>query len=99
MEYTNGTYTARGYYGGAPSYMTITVSLNDDVITAVTVKPMPVNNDISRGYQERFAAAAPGAAVGKRLDEVRLGKLAGASGCPIGFNDAITKIRAQAAKN
>jgi len=51
---------------------------------------------VSRGYQERFAAAVPGVVIGKSLDDVKVGKLAGASGCPDGFNDALAKIREQA---
>ncbi|GAA4390055.1 hypothetical protein [Tsukamurella soli] len=94
--YRNGTYTARGVYGGAPSYMTVTVTVRAGTITAVTVTPMPINNDTSRGYQERFAAAVPGVVIGKRLADVEVGKLAGASGCPDGFNDALAKIRRQA---
>ena len=94
--YHDGTYSVQGWYGGAPSYMTITVDLRDGTIADVAVEPMPENNDTSRGYQERFAAAVPEAVVGKRLDEAEVGKLAGASGCADGFNDAIAKIRDQA---
>lgn len=94
--YADGTYTVRGVYGGAPSYMTITLTLDDDTISAVTVEPMPVNNDTSRGYQERFAAAVPGEVIGKSIDDLKVGIIAGASGCADGFNDALTKIREQA---
>jgi uncharacterized protein with FMN-binding domain len=92
-EYADGTYTVRGVYGGAPSYMTITITLDDATITDVTVEPMPDNNDTSRGYQERFAAAVPDEVIGKSLDEAEVGVLAGASGCADGFNDAIAKVR------
>ncbi|MFK0100178.1 hypothetical protein [Streptomyces sp. NPDC091040] len=94
--YKDGTYTVRGVYGGAPSYMTITLTLDDDAITDVTVKPMPKNNDTSRGYQERFAAAVPDEVVGKSIDDLKVGVIAGASGCADGFNDALAKIREQA---
>ncbi|WP_328469027.1 hypothetical protein OHA21_00675 [Actinoplanes sp. NBC_00393] len=94
--YEDGTYTARGVYGGAPSYMTITLGLRAGTITDVTVEPMPENNDTSRGYQERFAAAVPDEVIGKSIDEVRVGKLAGASGCADGFNNAVAAIRDQA---
>lgn len=95
-EYADGTYTVRGVYGGAPSYITVTVTLDAETITDVTVEPMPDNNDTSRGYQERFAAAVPDEVVGRSLDEAEVGVLAGASGCADGFNDAIAKIREQA---
>jgi uncharacterized protein with FMN-binding domain len=95
-EYADGTYTVRGVYGGAPSYITVTVTLDAETITDVTVEPMPDNNDTSRGYQERFAAAVPDEVVGRSLDEAEVDVLAGASGCADGFNDAIAKIREQA---
>jgi uncharacterized protein with FMN-binding domain len=95
-EYEDGTYTAKGYYGGAPSYMTFTVTLEDGQISDVSSELMPENNDTSRGYQERFAAALPDEVVGKRVDEVEVGKLAGSSSCGEGFNDALATIREQA---
>jgi uncharacterized protein with FMN-binding domain len=95
--YRDGNYTVRGVYGGAPSYMTISLALADDTITGVTVEPMPENNDTSRGYQERFAAAVPDEVIGKSLDDADVGIIAGASGCADGFNDALAKIRDQAA--
>lgn len=95
--YADGTYTVRGVYGGAPSYMTITLTLDDETITDVTVEPMPDNNDTSRGYQERFAAAVPDEVIGKSIDDLEVGIVAGASGCADGFNDALAKIRDEAA--
>jgi uncharacterized protein with FMN-binding domain len=94
--YRNGTYTERGVYGGAPSYMTFTVTIENNRITAVRSDLMPNNNDTSRGYQQRFAAALPGAVVGKSVNEVQVGVLAGSSSCGDGFNDALGKIKAQA---
>lgn len=95
-DYDDGTYTARGYYGGAPSYMTFTVTLDDDLISDVESELMPDNNATSRGYQERFAAALPEEVVGRSVDEVEIGKLAGSSSCGDGFNDALAQIREQA---
>lgn len=98
-EYVDGTYTARGVYGGAPSYMDFTVTLEDGLITDVKSELMPDNNDTSRGYQERFAAAVPDEVIGKSIDDLEVGVIAGASGCADGFNDALTKIREQASAN
>lgn len=97
-EYEDGTYTAKGYYGGAPSYMTFTVTLDDSVITDVDSELMPDNNDTSRDYQEKFAAALPDEVVGRSVDEVEIGILAGSSSCGDGFNDALAKIREQASE-
>lgn len=96
-EYVDGTYTARGVYGGAPSYMDFTMTLDDGAITDVESELMPDNNDTSRGYQERFAAALPDEVVGMSIADLEVGVIAGASGCADGFNDALDKIREQAA--
>lgn len=98
-EYQDGTYTVRGVYGGAPSYITVTLTLTDDTISDVQVGLMPDNNDTSRGYQERFAAAVPDEVNGKSIDDLQVGIIAGASGCADGFNDALDKIRQQASEN
>lgn len=97
QEYRDGTYTARGVYGGAPSYMDFTIVLDDGAITEVESELMADNNDTSRGYQERFAADLPDEVVGQSIDDLEVGVIAGASGCGDGFNDALDKIRAQAA--
>ncbi|MDN5603858.1 MAG: hypothetical protein L0G59_00320 [Kocuria sp.] len=94
--YEDGTYVARGVYGGAPSHMDFTVSLEGGVITGVDSELMEDNNDTSRGYQERFAAAVPDEVVGESIDNLEVGIIAGASGCADGFNDALAKIRDEA---
>ncbi|WP_446045440.1 hypothetical protein [Streptomyces olivaceus] len=71
--------------------------MDDDTITDVAVEPMPENNDTSRGYQERFARAVPDEVIGKSLDDAEVGIVAGASGCSDGFNNAVARIREEAA--
>lgn len=95
-SYEDGTYTARGIYGGVPSYMDFTVSLEGGVVTDVESELMPENNDTSRGYQERFAAAVPDEVEGQPIADLEVGTIAGASGCADGFNDALDKIRDRA---
>jgi len=96
-RYADGVYTATGEYGGQPSHITVKATLKDGVITAVTVTPhayVPRSLELQRA----FAAAVPKVVIGKRIDQVRVGKLAGSSSTPKGFNDAIRQIRAQAAR-
>lgn len=90
--YRDGTYVASGFYGGLPSKLTVTATLAADRVVDVSVQTH-ATNPTSLDYQRRFAAAVPGVVEGKRLDQVRVGKLAGSSGCPDGFNAALTKIR------
>lgn len=94
-DYENGTYTAKGEYGSLPSHITVDVTLDDDIITDVNVTPH-ATNETSLDLQRRFADAVPGEVVGKPIDEVDVGRLAGSSGTPNGFNDAIDQIEDQA---
>lgn len=97
-RYADGVYTATGQYGGAPSFITATVTLKGGVITAVSIKThatVPTSLD----FQRRFAAAVPAVVVGKPIDTLRVGKLAGSSGTPQGFNAALDQIRAQARRS
>jgi len=94
--YADGVYTATGQYGSLPSSLVVRVRLDKDMITRVEVGT-PAKDPTSLDYQKRFAAAVPAVVVGRPIDQLKVGKLAGASGCPDGFNAALVKIRAQAA--
>lgn len=96
-RYADGVYTATGQYGGLPSSLIVQVRLVRGMVARVEVGT-PAKDPTSLGYQKRFAAAVPAVVVGRPIDQVKVGKLAGASGCPDGFNAAIAKIRAQAAR-
>jgi uncharacterized protein with FMN-binding domain len=93
--YKDGIFTATGKYGSLPSSITVTVTLVDDVITTIRVAPH-ATNPTSLDLQRRFAAAVPAVVVGKRIDEVKVDRLAGSSSTPDGFNAAIRQIAAQA---
>jgi uncharacterized protein with FMN-binding domain len=94
-SYRDGVYADTGWYGGQPSSIGVTVTLVRGVITVVRVTPHATVPQ-SLELQRRFAEAVPAVVVGRRIDEVNVGRLAGSSGTPVGFNDAIRKIRARA---
>jgi uncharacterized protein with FMN-binding domain len=94
-DYRDGDYEATGWYGSGPSSITVDLTLADDVITEVSVTPH-ATDPTSLDYQQRFADAVPDVVVGRRIDEVEIDRLAGSSGTPDGFNDALAQIRAQA---
>ncbi|PAD37127.1 hypothetical protein CHH48_01520 [Terribacillus saccharophilus] len=75
--------------------MTVDVSLERNIITEVEVTPH-ATNETSLELQQRFAEAVPAVVIGKDIGEVEVGRLAGSSGTPDGFNDAIRQIREQA---
>ncbi|KRF51462.1 hypothetical protein ASG98_25890 [Bacillus sp. Soil531] len=93
--YADGVYRATGKYGSLPSSITVNATLDNNVITDVKVTPH-ATNPTSLDLQRRFAAAVPGVVVGKRIDEVKVGRLAGSSGTPDGFNAAIQQIKEKA---
>ncbi|MER5806151.1 hypothetical protein [Streptomyces mirabilis] len=95
--YADGEYSVDGDYGTQNSSIGVSLTLDGGVITKVDVAPHATNST-SRDYQERFAEAVPDIVVGKRIDDVRLDRVAGSSGTPDGFNDAVQKIKDEASK-
>ena len=96
--YADGTYEAEGSYtspGGKES-VGVSLTLEGDVVTAVTVTPES-ENPTGQQYQERFASGISGEIVGKPLDEIDVTKVSGSSLTSGGFNDAVETIKADAA--
>lgn len=94
-SYRDGSYRARGWYGSAGAFQDVIMVIEAEVIIAVGVTT-PAEDEASLGYQQRFARALPAAIGGARLDEVRVDRLAGSSGCSDGFMRALDKIRQSA---
>jgi len=96
--YADGTYTAEGAYATPESVETIsvTVTLADDVITAVEVTGDPQKHE-SVEYQAKFIGGIAEAVVGQDIDEISVSRVAGSSLTSGGFNQAIEAIKADAA--
>lgn len=96
-RYKDGEYTAVGNYvsPGGPEAITVTLTLKNDVVTAATVKNNP-QNPTTQQFQGKFLSGYNALVVGKSLDAVALSKVSGSSLTPKGWNDAVTKIKAQA---
>lgn len=96
--YANGTYTAEGAYATPESVETIvvTVTLEDDVITAVEVSGDPQKSE-SAQYQSQFIGGIAEVVVGQNIDEISVSRVAGSSLTSGGFNEAIGTIRSEAA--
>jgi len=98
-DYSDGEYTATGWYGSLPSHHDVTLTITDDIVTAVEITT-PAEDETSLGYQRRFAAALPEAVIGRNVDDLDLDldvdRLAGSSGCSEGFMDALDKIKNEA---
>lgn len=97
-SYKSGTYKATGEYlspGGQES-VDVEVTLDGDMITAATVTPHPATGT-STQYQGEFVAGFKALVVGKDIDEVKLSRVAGSSLTSGGFNQALDKIKTEAA--
>ena len=97
-SYADGTYTADGSYATPESVETIsvTVTLQDDVITAVEVTGDPQKRE-SEQYQGEFIGGIADVVVGENIDDIQVSRVAGSSLTSTGFNEAIETIKSEAA--
>ncbi|MEX0153760.1 hypothetical protein MRBLMI1_003016 [Microbacterium sp. LMI1-1-1.1] len=91
-EYTDGTYSATGWYGSLPSHHDVTLTLHDGTVTDVEITT-PATDPTSLEHQQRFASALPAAVIGRDIDTLNIDRLAGASGCSEGFMNALDQIK------
>jgi len=96
--YADGTYTAQGSYATPETVetITVTVTLEDDVITDVEVTGDPQKRE-SKQYQGQFIGGIADVVVGRDIDELQVSRVAGSSLTSGGFNQAIEAIKAEAA--
>lgn len=96
--YTDGTYTAEGSYQ-APSgteSVDVTITLKDDIITAVEVVGNATDPQAQQ-HQGEFIAGISGVVVGKDIDTIQVDKVGGSSLTSGGFTKAVEEIKADAA--
>lgn len=95
--YKDGVYEQIGNYtspGGAEE-IDVKLTLKNGIITDSEVTPK-AERPISKMKQEAFVNGYKTSVVGKSIKDLQLGKIAGSSLTPKGFNDALEKIKAQA---
>jgi uncharacterized protein with FMN-binding domain len=99
-KYENGTYTVTGNYvsPGGPRDIGVTVVIVNDVITDATFEGR-ATDPTSKRFQGEFGDNFKPMVVGKNIDEVVLTKVSGSSLTPKGFNDAVQKIKSEAAQS
>ena len=97
-NYKNGTYTAEGDYtspGGAEK-VKVTVTIKDNLITDSQFASL-ATRPTSKKMQGLFSESYKALVVGKNINEINLDVVNGSSLTPIGFEDALKKIRQEAA--
>ena len=95
--YTDGTYEASGSYTNPHGTETVdvTITLEDDVITAVEVVGHGTDPN-TENYQGQFIAGIEAEVVGKNIDEISVDRVGGSSLTSGGFNAAVEEIKADA---
>ena len=95
--YKDGTYSADGNYVSPNGNETVGVELTiaGGAVSEVKITPHPSNPN-TRKFQGEFAGGIKSQVVGKKLDEIKVSKVAGSSLTSGGFNQAVEKIKSEA---
>lgn len=96
FSYKNGSYSANGeYYAEGKEVIGVSLTVANDIITDASVTPQ-AKDRTSKGYQLQFAGSFKSQVVGKKLADLKLSRVAGASLTTQGFNNAVSIIKSQA---
>lgn len=100
QQYKNGTYTVTGNYvsPGGPRDIGVTLTLADGVVTDATFEGR-ATDPTSKRFQGEFGANFKPQVIGKNIEDLKLVKVSGSSLTPKGFNDALKKIKNEAAQS
>jgi uncharacterized protein with FMN-binding domain len=96
-SYNDGTYSADGNYVSPNGTETVgvTLTLAGGAVSDVEITQHPSNPN-TRKFQGEFAGGIQSKIVGKKLDEIKVSKVAGSSLTSGGFNQAVEKIKSDA---
>jgi hypothetical protein len=98
--YADGAHTVNSAYvapGNANHTLAVTLTLKDDVVTASTIKFGGDTIEASSNFQQKFTAAYQSQVIGKKIDDIKLSRVGGASLTTKAFNEAVAKVKAVAA--
>jgi hypothetical protein len=73
----------------------VTLDLADDVVSDLAVTSVKIDST-AVNYENAFEGGINAIVVGKDIDSLNVGPVAGSSLTSVGFNRAITSIKAQA---
>ncbi len=95
--FRDGSYSAKGRYAyhAGTEEITINVTLKDGIITDTQFQGTP-SVPMSQKYMDAFSANYKSMVIGKEIKDLKLGKVSTSSLTPIGFNNALEQIKAQA---
>ncbi|XAS63058.1 hypothetical protein VUN84_12140 [Micrococcaceae bacterium Sec5.8] len=95
--YKDGTYSADGNYVSPNGQETVgvTMTLAGGAVSDVQITPHPSNPNTKK-FQGEFAGGIKSQIAGKKLDEIKVSKVAGSSLTSGGFNQAVERIKSDA---
>lgn len=95
--YKDGNYTAVGHYQAPPGeeQVQVTLTLKDGIVTDSTFQATS-RAPRSQHYMGIFGDNYKPMVIGKKISDLHLTNVSGSSLTPMGFNDAVEKIKAQA---
>jgi uncharacterized protein with FMN-binding domain len=95
LAYKDGTYSADGsfYTPDGTEQIGVKVTVVSDKITALTIDDSGIYSRESVQYTNRFISGINKLVVGKKLSDVNVSRVSGASLTPIGFNNALDTIK------
>ena len=96
-SFKDGTYTEPGTYTspGGTEHISVTLTLAKDIITAIKVTTVQAD-PTATGYEHMFEGGISAATVGKDIRTLNIGVIAGSSLTSMGFNQALSAIKADA---
>lgn len=97
VSYVDGVYDVKGEYTSpaGPETINVKLTLKDSIVTDVEMTP-EATNDKSKFMQAAFEKGYKEFVIGKNINDISLEKVSGSSLTPMGFNDALEKIKVQA---
>ncbi len=92
--YADGNYSATGTYNspGGKETIRVTLDLANDIVADLAVTSVKIDSTAAN-YENAFEGGIQGVVVGKDIDSLNVGPVAGSSLTSIGFNRAITTIK------
>ncbi len=80
---------------GGEDQISVTLTLANDIITGISATE-GAGDGTSRRYQNAFLSGYKQYVIGQNIANVNLTRVSGSSLTPIGFDDALAQIKAQA---
>ncbi len=96
-SYKSGNYDSVGTYKSpaGDEELGVHVTLENNIVTDASVD-VKATHEVSKKFQLDFSGNIKASVVGKNINDLQVSKVSGASLTPLGFNEALEKIKGQA---